>query len=63
MVTPLSTRRGKGGMGYLEGAEVYFNLSMAAGAFVSNALNYQRVQVRARPSLKPIGHTWSYLHA
>jgi hypothetical protein len=53
MVTPLSTRLGKGTWGQWEGAEVYFNLSQAAGAFVSNALNYQRVQVRLTTMLSP----------
>lgn len=44
MVCPLSTVAGKGHWGEVEGIEVIFNLTAAAGAFVSKPLNYQKVQ-------------------
>lgn len=59
MVGPLSTVRGLGTWGRTEGLEVLYGLSPAAGAFVNNPLNYQRVQVR-RPGKKKACQRFSH---
>lgn len=46
LVTPQSTIKGKGYWGRVEGLELQLNLTDAGHQFVSNPLNYRRVQVR-----------------
>lgn len=44
-MAPLSTEKGKGYWGAVEGAEPLYNLTPTAAAFVQHPLKYRRVQV------------------